>query len=743
MRARALSLFAAFLAAVALVSASGAATTKWQAATGIDVSTRAAVVQYLRSIHVNPTGAVIQRGARNYAGPSCPGMGWSCTTTTHPVVQVGSAGGANTFSCTMASCAVVQVAPSVVTNTAKCIKTTGLGQSCTINQSSSSGNNVAIVYENATKSSGLTQTATSGATITQRATSSGNNTACVSQNINVTGSTTAKKGTPVNVTLEAHQTVTIKQDSASGANSAAQSATPTLGGSCAGGAVTQDQMLKSIANGSGPITQNENAANSGANMTIDVEQNQSPGFFGSASGPNSAVFSQTNTLTAIANSPAGKISQTQSSVNGGLLGTVNQDSSGVSTATTSQTETQCEDAATVGLSSCDTSDPDASEAPSSLTQIQFGPLHKGVGTATQTGGNGGDTFSIIQASKQDNDQGAGSQQTNVVQGDCNTPGNCTVDQTTTVDGQTSSNSQSGQAVNTQTTCTGSDCTTGGPSTTGTLTLLPDGMSVANTDLAEFGQGGMRGSNGTGSITVSGIGTSPPIFHAFLYWHGPTNSTDPNSNASVNFNGMQITGTNIGTASDNNWGFVNSQSYRADVTGLVHGNGLYTLADFVKTGETTTADINGVALIVFYDDGNSSNDRNVVLWNGNDSNLAFGSDPADWDETISGVPYPGSGSATLDFVVGDGQTYSDGELDVNGSPIAGPGAVFDGDTGPNYGGNPSGITGSLWDVKSFDITSLLSAGTNNLHITSPTEGDALSLVVAIANVPASAPPPVIG
>ncbi len=68
MRQRALSLAVALIVGVALVSASGAATTKAQKVTKINVSTRAAVVHYLRSIHVNPKGAVIQRGPRNYAG---------------------------------------------------------------------------------------------------------------------------------------------------------------------------------------------------------------------------------------------------------------------------------------------------------------------------------------------------------------------------------------------------------------------------------------------------------------------------------------------------------------------------------------------------------------------------------------------------------------------------------------------------------------------------------------------------
>jgi hypothetical protein len=76
--------------------------------------------------------------------------------------------------------------------------------------------------------------------------------------------------------------------------------------------------------------------------------------------------------------------------------------------------------------------------------------------------------------------------------------------------------------------------------------------------------------------------------------------------------------------------------------------------------------------------------------------------------------------------------------VNGSTLVAGGQVFDGDTGPNYGGNPSGVTGSLWDVESFDLTSFLTTGSNNLHITSSAAGDCLSLVVAAANVPASAP-----
>ena len=110
MRAKALlSLAGAFIAAVALVSASGAATTKAQKVNKINVSTRAAVVHYLRSIHVNPNGAVIQRGLRNYAGARCPGKHWACASTKHTVVQIAKPGGQNRFVCRSNHCVVVQI----------------------------------------------------------------------------------------------------------------------------------------------------------------------------------------------------------------------------------------------------------------------------------------------------------------------------------------------------------------------------------------------------------------------------------------------------------------------------------------------------------------------------------------------------------------------------------------------------------------------------------------------------------
>jgi hypothetical protein len=255
----------------------------------------------------------------------------------------------------------------------------------------------------------------------------------------------------------------------------------------------------------------------------------------------------------------------------------------------------------------------------------------------------------------------------------------------------------------------------------------------NTNVFGFSVGGMRG-NGTGSIAVSGV--TGPVARAILYWNGPTNSADPTANAAVTFNGTPVTGTNIGFASDNCWGFQNSQSYQADVTGLVTGNGTYSLSNFNKPD----VEINGATLVVFYNDTDTSNDQNFYLWSGNDSNQPSTFEPAGWDETLTGVQYPGSGEASMTFIVSDGQSAPDYELLLNGLPFQPAGNLFQGETPP---GDLDGEN-SLWDVKPFDLAGFLVSGSNNLHLETgaPPDSefvDCLSLVGLGVDVPASAPP----
>lgn len=257
-------------------------------------------------------------------------------------------------------------------------------------------------------------------------------------------------------------------------------------------------------------------------------------------------------------------------------------------------------------------------------------------------------------------------------------------------------------------------------------------TIFGTDFVTAGTGGLRGT-GTGTITVAGVTGS--VTQSYLYWHGPTNSTDPNANANVTVNGNGVTGTNIGFSDDNFWNFQNSQAYRASTTSVINGNGAYTLTNFTKPN----VEANGAATAVFFDDGNAANNRDVVIFNGNDSNFLSDFDSAGWNFTLNGINYT-SGTALLTLFVADGQNFGtndDGTLRVNGTPLA-SGGLFQGDSLPGASvGN-----GNLFDIKTYDITSFLTPGLNNLTITLDAGfNDALSAIAAFVDLPAGAAPPI--
>jgi hypothetical protein len=257
----------------------------------------------------------------------------------------------------------------------------------------------------------------------------------------------------------------------------------------------------------------------------------------------------------------------------------------------------------------------------------------------------------------------------------------------------------------------------------------------NTDWTYAGYGGMR-DIGTGTITLSGV--SGTVSSAYLYWQGPSNSTDQNANATVLFAGTSVTGVWRGFSSDNCWGYDNSIAYRADVTSLVTGNGSYSLADFVKDGGNVN--INGASLVVFFDDGDTTNNRDVVLFDGNDSNIDNSYDANGWNVTLSGINYM-SGNAAIVLGVSDGQTFLDDALIVNGTTLVPSGAIFQGDSVPN-GASAGATNGGLWDIKPFDVTSYLSPGLNTLQLTSGVFEDCLSCVHVAIDLPAGAAPPAV-
>ncbi|MEN3342272.1 MAG: hypothetical protein V7644_1676, partial [Actinomycetota bacterium] len=127
-----------------------------------DLSSRAAIQSYLQSIGIDPASVTWQQGLNNYAGPSCPGVGWTCTTATR-VVQIAPAGGENSVECTPddQSCVIVQSTSANGSNHAKCEEHSSapvVVQECTVTQASPTGSNDATVLQDDRATAGESMT---------------------------------------------------------------------------------------------------------------------------------------------------------------------------------------------------------------------------------------------------------------------------------------------------------------------------------------------------------------------------------------------------------------------------------------------------------------------------------------------------------------------------------------------------------------------------------------------------------
>jgi hypothetical protein len=410
----------ATLSAVALMSSGAGAST--QTSRTVDVSTHAKAVLYLVSLGVDPSGVVIQRGAHNYAGPSCPGKGWTCTTANR-VLQIATRPPGNTFVCSPQTsstgpgdCVISQVASGGGGNTATCTESSdasNASQSCQISQSSVSRANTVTIAQSVDTSSDSTQTPVQYSGVLQSSTSAGSNTVTIGQSITALVNQVDSSGSQ---RQDAHQGVYLEQHTTgAGANNAT---------------INQSENLKAAAQQKPSLTQNQNTDGS-VNTNASVSQT-------SGSGTNGATVNQSNVYVGNIQQAALGFQQ-QGSPGAGEAEFFTQSSTGPSTIAGTQTESQTQRADRIG----------------SLTgQIQYGPMW----SDPNQGSNTGDTYRINQTSTQNASNPSLQQDDEYAV--CHTSGpHCDVHQSITQNGVTSSNS-----------CTTSDCdisnglTNGDPST---------------------------------------------------------------------------------------------------------------------------------------------------------------------------------------------------------------------------------------------------------------------------------------
>jgi len=268
-------------------------------------------------------------------------------------------------------------------------------------------------------------------------------------------------------------------------------------------------------------------------------------------------------------------------------------------------------------------------------------------------------------------------------------------------------------------------------------------TVYDVDWTTAGVSGI-GAAGIGDVTVTGV--TGPVAAAYLYWHGvdllETGGDGVYDNATIAIDGNTVTGISLGDATTNCWGEGSSRAYFADVTPYVKGDGTYVLSGLAaQPGH----DANGASLVVLFHDGDPTNDRDLVFFEGNDSTSPEGFPGEDdgWNATLQGINYT-SGTVSAQFHVADGQDFvddaislasADGTLQVLDTP-----QLWDGTTVPTAG-NSRSMNGQLWDIHTFDLTSVFTqTGAHTLTLSGQTRGDdCLGLVLVMIDLPRGSAP----
>lgn len=245
--------------------------------------------------------------------------------------------------------------------------------------------------------------------------------------------------------------------------------------------------------------------------------------------------------------------------------------------------------------------------------------------------------------------------------------------------------------------------------------------------------------GYGTISVAGVPAGATVKSATLMWDVLADSADPSFARGV-FGGTAITGTEWASGGSPCWSAGSNFSYEANVTGLVAGNGSYTLTGFAS-GENDGADpftsgstppmLEGASLVVVY-----------TLASMPQTTVQIGEGATETDSgnaataTLGGLAASASPAAMTTYIVADGQ-YGDSAATFNGSTLAGvafPGA--DPQAVPNYS------QGNLWDTTTVDVSSLVSPGDTAATLSVTGSDDCLvwvGQVLAVSGAPASAGP----
>jgi len=225
-----------------------------------------------------------------------------------------------------------------------------------------------------------------------------------------------------------------------------------------------------------------------------------------------------------------------------------------------------------------------------------------------------------------------------------------------------------------------------------LAAVPAGATPLSVALDLQGQGlsvvdGGIGLQGIGSGTRSlSVNIGGPVQAALLYWVGrdrpcPMSGgvcvvpSQPYKDQVLNFEGLQITGTIIGTEMQptSGGGPINNIGYLADVTSIVQAKGIGSQTFAIKDGNTSSNlfRLNGAGLLVVYTDPADTAQRRLILYHGLD--FAYGADPTPGATRVTDLVTFNHGADTvarearLRVFSGDGVADRPDRIDISNNP----------------------------------------------------------------------------
>jgi len=256
--------------------------------------------------------------------------------------------------------------------------------------------------------------------------------------------------------------------------------------------------------------------------------------------------------------------------------------------------------------------------------------------------------------------------------------------------------------------------------------VPVGTRTAITGAAIAAAGTGLRNRASGDIVIGGIPAGATVTRAVLTWALLYNGPVPSNK--IKFNGTQVTADLTATTSGTLcWGDGATIGYAADVTALVSGNGTYEITEPINGTVNASSNpspvlptTDGASLFVFY---SAPGVNNQIL---SDFSYSTNTAPGGNNRSFTGITSTG-GTATVVMAGPDGQNNFGEVIAITAAGTLNFTNPWDG-SDPNSG--PDLSIGNLWDTDTFDVSSIMPAGTTSLNISGPAGDDCVGLNAAV-------------